>query len=128
MNHFLKPHNQGRLKNPDGVGEVGNPKCGDIMKIYIKVKKDKNKEILSNIKFETLGCASAIANSSALTKMVKGKEIDKALKVTHDDIIKKELGGEIPKIKIHCSFLAREALKEAVKDYQNKKKQKTKKK
>ena len=122
MQHFLKPCNQGKIKSPDGVGEAGNPICGDIMKMYIKVKKQGAKKIISAIKFETLGCAMAIANSSALTKMVKGMEIKKALKITHNDIIKKELGGDVPKIKIHCSFLAREALKNAVKNYEQKNK------
>jgi nitrogen fixation NifU-like protein len=116
MQHFLHPKNQGSIKNADGVGQAGNPVCGDIMKIYLKVKNVKGREVISNIKFETLGCATAIANSSALTEMVKGKTIEQALKITHQDIVK-ELGGNVPKIKIHCSFLAREAFKKAVDNY-----------
>lgn len=116
MDHFKNPRNQGQIANADGVGEVGNPICGDIMKIYIKVSKKGEKEIIKDIKFETLGCAAAIANSSMLTILVKGKEINKALKITKDDIVKK-LGGGIPKSKIHCSMLALEGLKRAVEDY-----------
>ena len=120
MKHFRNPKNQGSLKYPDGVGEAGNPLCGDIMKMYLKVEKRGKKEIISNAKFETLGCAVAIANSSVLTSMIKGVEIKKALKITHQDIIKK-LGGDVPKLKVHCSFLAREALKKAIENYENNK-------
>jgi len=119
LKHFRHPKNQGSLKNPDGLGEVGNPVCGDIMRLYIKVKKQGQKEIISNIKFETLGCAAAIANSSVLTEMVKGKTLAQALKVTRNDVIKK-LGGDVPKSKIHCSMLAVDALKKAVEDYRHK--------
>ena len=108
LEHFKNPHNQGVIKNADAVGKVGNPTCGDVMKIYIKVKDNKIKDI----KFETLGCAAAIAVSSALTDMVKGKTISQALKVTKDKIVK-DLGG-LPPIKIHCSMLGVEALHEAI--------------
>ncbi|MFA5358902.1 MAG: iron-sulfur cluster assembly scaffold protein [Patescibacteria group bacterium] len=120
IDHFTHPRNQGKIKNADGVGEAGNPICGDIMKIYLKVKKQGSKEIISNIKFQTLGCATAIANSSVLTEIVKGRDVKDALKVTNKDLIKK-LGGDVPRAKIHCSFLAKEALEAAVKDYQSKK-------
>jgi len=110
LKHFKNPHNQGVIKNADAVGKVGNPTCGDVMKIYIKVKDNKIKDI----KFETLGCAAAIAVSSALTDMVKGKTIDEALKVTKDEIVK-DLGG-LPPVKVHCSMLGVEALHEAIKN------------
>ena len=112
LEHFKNPHNQGVIKNADAVGKVGNPTCGDVMKIYIKVKDNKIKDI----KFETLGCAAAIAVSSALTDMVKGKTISQALKVTKDKIVK-DLGG-LPPIKIHCSMLGVEALHEAITNYE----------
>jgi nitrogen fixation NifU-like protein len=106
----------GVIKKPDGLGEAGNPVCGDIMKLYLKIKKQGKKEIIAEVKFETLGCATAIANSSVLTEMIKGREIKDALAISCQDIIKK-LGGDVPKIKIHCSFLAQEALKKAVENY-----------
>jgi len=112
LEHFKNPHNQGVIKNADAVGKVGNPTCGDVMKIYIKVKDNKIKDI----KFETLGCAAAIAVSSALTDMVKGKTISQALRVTKDKIVK-DLGG-LPPIKIHCSMLGVEALHEAITNYE----------
>lgn len=116
MTHFRKPHNMGKIKNPDGIGEVGNPTCGDIMRIYIKVKDDK----ISNIKFETLGCPAAIGTSSMVTDLAKGKTLDKASKITNKDVAK-SLGG-LPKIKMHCSNLAADALTEAIKNYNNKQK------
>ena len=112
LEHFRNPHNQGVIKNADAVGKVGNPTCGDVMKIYIKVKDNKIKDI----KFETLGCAAAIAVSSALTDMVKGKTISQALKVTKDKIVK-DLGG-LPPVKVHCSMLGVEALHEAITNYE----------
>jgi len=112
LEHFKNPHNQGVIKNADAVGKVGNPTCGDVMKIYIKVKDNKIKDI----KFETLGCAAAIAVSSALTDMVKGKTISQALKVTKDKIVK-DLGG-LPPVKVHCSMLGVEALHEAITNYE----------
>jgi nitrogen fixation NifU-like protein len=106
----------GEIKDADGFGKVGNPKCGDVMAIYIKVKDER----IIDIKFKTYGCTAAIATSSILTEIVKGKTIEDALKVTRDDVAK-ELGG-LPAIKMHCSNLAADALKEAIKDYRKKKK------
>jgi nitrogen fixation NifU-like protein len=116
MDHFRNPRNMGEIKDADGFGKVGNPKCGDVMAIYIKVKDER----IIDIKFKTYGCTAAISTSSILTEMVKGKRIDEALKVTRDDVAK-ELGG-LPAIKMHCSNLAADALKEAIKDYRKKKK------
>jgi nitrogen fixation NifU-like protein len=115
LNHFKKPHNQGVIKNASAVGEVGNPSCGDVMKIYLKI--DNN--IIKDVKFETLGCAAAIAVSSALTDMVKGKSIDEALKITRQEVVN-DLGG-LPEPKIHCSMLGVEALLQAIKKYEEKK-------
>ena len=111
MDHFLNPHNVGEIEDPDGVGEVGNPRCGDIMKMYLKIKNN----IIVDVKFKTFGCAAAIATSSVATDLIKGKNIEEALKISNRDVIK-EL-GELPEIKIHCSVLAEEAIKEAIKDY-----------
>lgn len=120
LDHFTHPHNQGIMKNPSGVGMVGNPVCGDLMKIYIKVKKDKQKgEVIQGIKFETLGCASAIATSSMITDLAKGKTIQVALKINRNDVAE-HLEG-LPPIKMHCSNLADDALHAAIKDYENKK-------
>lgn len=117
LEHFQNPRNQGVISDADGIGQVGNPICGDIMKIYIKMAKNKKGEkIIKDIKFETLGCGAAIATSSILTEMVKGKTIKEALKIGKLDIAK-ELGG-LPKAKLHCSVLAHEGLAAAVKDYQ----------
>jgi nitrogen fixation NifU-like protein len=114
MDHFLNPKNLGELQNPDGEGQVGNPVCGDVMKLQIKVKDNR----INDIKFKTLGCAAAIATSSVLTELAKGKTLEEAEKITNNDIIK-ELGG-LPKAKVHCSLLAQDALKKAIKDYKNK--------
>jgi nitrogen fixation NifU-like protein len=121
IKHFKNPHNQGVIKNADAVGEAGNPTCGDVMKIYLKVKNNKIQEV----KFETLGCAAAIAVSSALTDIVKGKTLEQALKITKDQIVK-DLGG-VPAPKIHCSMLGVEALHKAINEYieKNSKKDKT---
>jgi len=116
LDHFRNPRNMGKIKNPDGVGTVGNLSCGDIMTIYIKVKDDK----ISDIKFQTYGCTAAIASTSIATEMVKGKTLDEAMKLTRDDVAN-ELGG-LPAIKMHCSNLASDALKEAIKDYKEKNK------
>lgn len=116
MQHFMHPKNMGEIKNPDGVGEVGNAKCGDVMKIYIKVDKNKIKDI----KFKTFGCAAAIASTSMMTELVKGKTIEQALKVKMKDVAE-ALGG-LPCIKMHCSALATEALKKAVDNYNGKRK------
>lgn len=114
--HFFNPRNVGEIKDADGVGTVGNPICGDVMTIYIKVKD----EIIIDIKFKTFGCAAAIATSSILTGMAKGKMLDEALKITRDDVAN-ELGG-LPAIKLHCSNLAADALREAIKNYRKKNK------
>jgi nitrogen fixation NifU-like protein len=114
MSHFKKPHNMGSLKNADGIGEVGNPVCGDIMKIYIKVSKNK----LKNIKFETLGCPAAIGTSSMVTDLAKGKTLEQAMKITNQDVAE-ALDG-LPKIKMHCSNLAATALHKAIQNYQKK--------
>lgn len=123
LDHFNNPRNQGIIKDADGVGQVGNPVCGDIMKIYIRIDQNKkNQEIIKDIKFETLGCGAAIATSSILTEMAKGKTIKMASKIGKLDIAKK-LGG-LPKPKLHCSILAHEGLAEAIKNYNNKKNKK----
>ena len=114
--HFFNPRNVGEIKDADGVGTVGNPKCGDVMTIYIKVKDDR----IADIKFKTFGCAAAVASSSIATEMVKGKTLDEAMKLTRDDVAK-ELGG-LPSVKLHCSNLAADALREAIKDYRKKQK------
>jgi len=111
MELFRKPHNLGRMKNPDGIGKVGNPICGDVMYIYIKVKDN----ILKDIKFETFGCAAAIATSSMITDLAKGKTLGEALKISRENVAQ-EVGG-LPPIKLHCSNLAADALHEAIKDY-----------
>ncbi|VVB73130.1 Iron-sulfur cluster assembly scaffold protein IscU 2 [uncultured archaeon] len=111
MAHFANPHNMGRLDNPDGVGKAGNPVCGDVMHLHIKVKNNK----ITDIKFQTLGCASAIATSSMVTDLAKGKTIDEALRITNARVAS-ELGG-LPPIKMHCSVLAEQALHSAIEDY-----------
>jgi nitrogen fixation NifU-like protein len=116
MEHFMNPKNVGIIENPDGYGKVGNPVCGDLMEIYIKVKDD----IIEDIKFKTFGCGSAIATSSMVTELAKGKNIDEAMKITRNDVAD-ELDG-LPPQKMHCSNLAADALQEAIKDYKNKKK------
>ncbi|MFW6233105.1 MAG: iron-sulfur cluster assembly scaffold protein [Nanoarchaeota archaeon] len=117
MKHFTHPKNVGELKNPDGVGEVGNMKCGDIMKIGIKVD---NKEVIKDIKFKTFGCSAAVASTSALTELVKGKNINNAKKITMKKVAE-HLGG-LPNIKLHCSSMAVNALKKAIQDYEKKNK------
>ena len=111
MDHFMNPRNVGEIENADGVGEVGNAKCGDIMKMYLKIKDG----IIEDVKFETFGCGSAIASSSMATEMIKGKSIEEALAVTNKQVVE-ALGG-LPAHKLHCSVLAEEAVKSAVKDY-----------
>ena len=111
MDHFMHPRNVGSIDNADGVGEVGNAKCGDIMKMYLKIKDG----VIEDVKFETFGCGSAIASSSIATEMIKGKTIDEALALTNKDVVD-ALGG-LPVHKLHCSVLAEEAIKSAVKDY-----------
>ena len=114
MDHFLHPRNVGEIADADGVGEVGNAKCGDIMKMYLKIKDGK----IEDVKFETFGCGSAIASSSMATEMIKGKSIEDALALTNREVVD-ALGG-LPAHKLHCSVLAEEAVKSAVKDYYDK--------
>ena len=116
MNHFMNPKNVGVIENPDGYGKVGNPVCGDLMEIYIKVEDN----IITDIKFKTFGCGSAIATSSMVTEMAKGKTVDEALEITRNDVAT-ELDG-LPPQKMHCSNLAADALHEAIKDYKKKQK------
>lgn len=114
MDHFKNPRNVGSMENADGIGEVGNAKCGDIMKIYLKIDDD----IISDVKFETFGCGSAIASSSMATEMIKGKPVEEALKLTNKAVAE-ALDG-LPAHKMHCSVLAEEAIKSALKDYYDK--------
>lgn len=120
LDHFKKPHNQGVIKDADAVGQAGNPVCGDVMKIYLRIgSKGRGKnsaKIIKTVKFETLGCAAAIAVSSALTDRVKGKTLSQALEINKDDLVR-DLGG-LPPAKIHCSMLGLEALKNAIGNYQ----------
>jgi len=115
MEHFMNPRNVGEIENPDGVGEVGNPICGDMMTFYIKVKDDR----LEDIKFKTFGCGAAIAVSSMVSEMAKGKTLEEAIKITPRSVAD-ELEG-LPKNKFHCSNLGAQALHKAIKDYQSKK-------
>ena len=114
MDHFQNPRNVGKMDDADGIGEVGNAKCGDIMKMYIKV----NDGVISDVKFNTFGCGSAIATSSMATEMIKGKKIEDALELSNKAVVE-ALDG-LPTHKIHCSVLAEEAVKAAVKDYYDK--------
>ncbi len=118
MDHFMHPRNVGTIENADGIGEVGNPTCGDIMKMFIKVDKKNGKEVISDIKFQTFGCGAAVATSSMVTEMMVGKTVSEAEKLTNAEVAK-ELGG-LPPIKMHCSNLAASALQEAIKNYQSK--------
>lgn len=111
MDHFKNPRNVGEISNADGIGEVGNAKCGDIMKMYLSIQNDT----ITDAKFETFGCGSAIASSSMATTMIKGKTIEEALLVTNRQVVE-ALGG-LPAHKLHCSVLAEESIKAAVKDY-----------
>jgi nitrogen fixation NifU-like protein len=114
MEHFLQPHNMGEIADADGIGEVGNPVCGDVMKLMIKVEDGK----ITDIKFQTFGCGAAIATSSMVTELVKGKTLDEAERISNQAVIK-ALGG-LPPAKIHCSVLAEEALQAAITDYRSK--------
>lgn len=114
MDHFMNPRNVGEIENADGIGEVGNVKCGDIMRIYIKVKED----VIVDVKFKTFGCGSAIAASSVATELIMGQTIEDALKLTNRQVVD-ALGG-LPPVKVHCSVLAEQALKAAIYDYANK--------
>src|SRR3989339_1915800 len=111
MEHFKSPRNVGDMENPDGIGHVGNPVCGDIMEMYIKVKDN----IITDVKFKTFGCGAAIATSSMATDLIKGKSIDEALKLTNKAVAE-ALDG-LPKVKMHCSVLAEEAVQAAINDY-----------
>lgn len=115
MEMFRNPKNMGEIENPDGVGRVGNPKCGDLMELYIKVEND----IITDVKFKTFGCAAAIATSSMITEMAVGKTLDEAMKITRQDVAD-ELEG-LPPVKMHCSNLAADALQAAIEDYRKKK-------
>ncbi len=116
MDHFTNPRNVGEIEDPDGVGQVGNPVCGDIMKMFIKVEDNR----IVDIKFKTFGCGAAIATSSAITELVKGKTIEEALAITREDVAE-ELGG-LPPNKMHCSNLAADALHRAIADYKERRK------
>ncbi|HHY82282.1 MAG TPA: Fe-S cluster assembly scaffold protein NifU [Clostridiales bacterium] len=114
MDHFMNPRNVGEIENPDGVGEVGNAKCGDIMKVFLKIEND----IIVDVKFKTFGCGAAIATSSMSTEMIKGKSVDEALALTNKAVAE-ALGG-LPPVKMHCSVLAEHAIKAAIEDYKKK--------
>lgn len=123
LDHFHHPRNMGEIKNPDGVATVGNPVCGDVMRMFLRVEKrevgsGKNEEYIKDIKFQTLGCGAAIATSSMVTEMVKGKSLKEALKVSNKAVTE-ALGG-LPKNKIHCSVLAEEGVNKAIEDYRKK--------
>jgi nitrogen fixation NifU-like protein len=118
MEHFMNPRNVGEIKDADGIGEVGNPVCGDMMTFYIKVEND----VIVDVKFKTFGCGAAIAVSSIVSEMAKGKTIEEALKITREQI-SEELGG-LPPNKMHCSNLGTDALHKAIQDYLEKKKKK----
>jgi nitrogen fixation NifU-like protein len=115
MDHFMNPRNMGEIENADAVGEVGNPACGDVMKLYLKIEDGK----IVDAKFKTFGCGAAIASSSITTEMIKGKTIEEALKISNEAVAE-ALGG-LPPAKQHCSVLAEEALKIAIEDYNKKK-------
>lgn len=120
MDHFENPHHMGKIKNPSGKGRVGNPVCGDLMELQIKVENKGDEEIITDAKFQTFGCGAAIATSSILTDMIIGKTLDEALKVSNQVIID-ALDG-LPPVKRHCSVLAEEALQKAIVSYQSKQK------
>jgi len=114
MEHFLNPRNVGEIADPDGVGQVGNAKCGDIMKMYIKVHDNR----IIDVKFKTFGCGAAIATSSMATEIIKGQTLDEAMKLSNKAVAE-ALGG-LPAVKMHCSVLAEEAIKGAIEDYRSK--------
>lgn len=115
IEHFKNPHNQGKMDDAHAIGEKGNMACGDVMKIYIKVKEDK----IDDIKFETFGCAAAIAVTSSMTDLAKGKSLDAAFKITKNDVVKSL--GDLPPSKVHCSMLGIDALQEAITNYKKSK-------
>ena len=114
MDHFMNPRNVGRMENPDGVGKVGNPQCGDIMEIYIRVKDD----VITDVKFLTFGCGAAIASSSMATELIRGKTLEEALKLTNKAVLEALEG--LPPQKVHCSLLAEEGIQAAIQDYRGK--------
>lgn len=114
MDHFMNPRNVGEIENASGVGEVGNAKCGDIMKIYLQIKDD----VIEDVKFNTFGCGAAIATSSMATELIKGKKVEEAMKLSNQAVIE-ALDG-LPPVKIHCSVLAEEAVQAALRDYYEK--------
>ena len=124
MEHFQHPRNVGVIENPDGAGTVGNPVCGDVMRLFLKIKtkneKGKKVEYVENAKFQTLGCGAAIATSSIATEMIKGKPLSEAMTLTNQAITE-ALGG-LPPVKRHCSVLAADAVKKAIADYESRKK------
>lgn len=120
IEHFLNPKNFGKIKDVNGIGDTQNLRCGDIMKIYLKIEKKGGKEIIKDAKFETMGCGHAIAISDMICELIKGRTLDKALEVSYEDIIDKT--GPIPPVKVHCTRLAQEGVKLAVEDYKKKKK------
>jgi nitrogen fixation NifU-like protein len=117
MDHFKNPKNVGEIADASGVGEVGNPACGDVMHVSVKIKDNK----IVDAKFKTFGCCAAIAASDAICELVKGKTVEEALNMTKQDVID-FLGGELPQLKVHCSVLGIDSLKAAIKDYQSKNK------
>ena len=116
MDHFMHPRNVGEMEDPSGVGQVGNPKCGDIMKMYIKVDDNEN---ISDVSFQTFGCGAAIATSSMATELIKGKSVNEARQLTNEAVVEALEG--LPPVKLHCSVLAQEAVEAAIKDYREKK-------
>ncbi len=118
LDHFKNPRNMGTMKSPDAFAQAGNPVCGDVMKIYLKIDQKDGKDYIKDIKFQTLGCAAAIATTSVLTELAKGKELTKAEKIGKKDIAK-SLGG-LPPVKLHCSVLSQEVLVKAIKKWRKK--------
>lgn len=118
VEHFLNPRNVGEIADADGVGTVGHPACGDILRIYIKVEAQDGRPVIAQAKFKTFGCTTAIATSSIATELIKGKTVEEALAITNEDVAQ-ALGG-LPPIKMHCSVLAHDALKAALGDYYKK--------
>lgn len=119
LQHFRHPKNVGEIKNPDGVATVGNPVCGDVLRLFIKIGKKGNQEFIKEAKYLTLGCAAALATSSILTEMIKGKPLKEVEKITNKKVVD-TLGG-LPSSKLHCSVLAADALRKAIEDYRKKK-------
>jgi len=121
MELFKNPRNLKEIKDADGIGKIGNPRCGDVMHVFIKIgKNNKGQEIIEDIGVKTFGCVAAIASSSVTTELAKGKTLEEAKKISKDDILKAL--GDLPDIKKHCSLLAQDGLRKAIQDYQNKKK------